>query len=459
MLAALEIPEGQIVERLNGRDGALKEMLDNVKKYSFSGYVKVGLALEGDQSEGIILFNSGDPVLALYLYKREGMGQERIYKAARAVEFLYEDSVYPEAVLSLHGRVDPEKVGRVLPSAEINRAELMPPPWIPKPFQPLDRDKLRSEKEDIAKKMIAWSKEGIDVSRLLELYLADTKKAARALPYFESNIERMRELKEKLQFMKTEGFEREAESIRRRTADPERIVEAETELAALRRRVERSDETVLAEKQIQQEMERKKQDERIDGVYDLILQYHKMSSSGVPKRTRCPTCGGPLDQSGNCPRCLGEAEQRPAFGTPLNPRFTFEKFVTGPSSRFAEAAAKAVAANPGSVYNPLFLYSRSGLGKTHLLQAVGNHAREARPELRLLCSSIEAFERELIDSLAAKKLEEFRAAYRGAELLLLDDIQFLAGKERIQEELFHTFNVVVEKGGQIVLACDRLPKE
>jgi len=146
-------------------------------------------------------------------------------------------------------------------------------------------------------------------------------------------------------------------------------------------------------------------------------------------------------------------------GLPLSTRYTFDKFIVGNSNRFACAASAAVGEAPSLSYNPLFIYGKVGLGKTHLLQAIGNHIRASRPETRVLYVTSEIFVNEMVRCLRASKMEEFRSAFRDIDVLLVDDIQFLEGKERMQEEFFHTFNSLFEHSKQIVATSDSHPKD
>jgi chromosomal replication initiator protein len=159
---------------------------------------------------------------------------------------------------------------------------------------------------------------------------------------------------------------------------------------------------------------------------------------------------GPMQQEAAPPT-------RPAFD--MSQKYTFDSFVIGSSNRFAHAAALAVAESPAQAYNPLFIYGGTGLGKTHLLQAVGQYVGEHSKKLSVRYITSETFMNDFINSLRDKRIEGFKQRYRTYDLLLIDDIQFLEHKERIQEEFFHTFNSLYEAGRQIVISSDRPPRE
>jgi chromosomal replication initiator protein len=163
------------------------------------------------------------------------------------------------------------------------------------------------------------------------------------------------------------------------------------------------------------------------------------------------------ETSGSAP--VADPPKPPDAGTAIQSRYTFDSFVIGSSNRFAHAAALAVAEAPAQAYNPLFIYGGTGLGKTHLLQAIGQYVGEHSRELGVRYITSETFMNDFINSLRDKRIEGFKQRYRTYDLLLIDDIQFLEHKERIQEEFFHTFNSLYEAGRQIVISSDRPPRE
>ena len=153
------------------------------------------------------------------------------------------------------------------------------------------------------------------------------------------------------------------------------------------------------------------------------------------------------------------APAAPAFQHNLDPHYTFETFVEGKSNQLGKAAAMQVATNPGRAYNPLLLYGGTGLGKTHLMHAAGNLMLEHNPQCKVMYLRSEQFVGSMIEALRAKSMDEFKRRFRSVDALLIDDIQFFAGKDTTQEEFFHTFNALFESKQQIILTCDRYPKE
>lgn len=143
----------------------------------------------------------------------------------------------------------------------------------------------------------------------------------------------------------------------------------------------------------------------------------------------------------------------------LNPQYTFETFIIGQNNELANAASTAVAKNPGSQYNPLFIYGGVGLGKTHLMHAVGHKMLAGNPNLKILYVTSEKFTNDYVAAIQQKRIDEFKKLYRNVDMLLVDDVQFIAGKEQTQEEFFHTFNELRDKGKQIIITADRLPKD
>lgn len=208
-----------------------------------------------------------------------------------------------------------------------------------------------------------------------------------------------------------------------------------------------------------------------DNYLDLIAQrLHltagraitvKLRKSGAaPARTPAPAPTAPAARPGrsHLKRAAGRENGETASGH-LNARNTFENFVVGNNNQMAQAAAMAVAQAPAQAYNPLFIYGDTGLGKTHLMHAIGHAILRHRPEARVAYLSTEKFTNDFIQGLQENALVKFRQRYRSVDVLLLDDVQFLGGKERIQEEFFHTFNDLFESGKQIVLSSDRRASE
>ena len=202
-------------------------------------------------------------------------------------------------------------------------------------------------------------------------------------------------------------------------------------------------------------------------LYGRIVELAREASDGAGRQVLLEVGSRPQPQAPVAsPPAAGAAPAAPArpspaapLGSRVNPEFTFETFVEGKSNQLARAAAIQVAENPGRAYNPLFIYGGVGLGKTHLMHAVGNLIRERNPGARIAYVHSERFVGDMVRALQHNTIAEFKQSYRTLDALLIDDIQFFAGKDRSQEEFFHTFNALVEGERQVILTCDRYPKE
>jgi chromosomal replication initiator protein len=192
------------------------------------------------------------------------------------------------------------------------------------------------------------------------------------------------------------------------------------------------------------------------GRYGPLLE--RCAQDVLGPATKVAFAGEPAAKAHEALAHAGRAGQM-APGEEFNPRHTFDQFVIGDGNRLAHAAALAVAEAPGQAYNPLFLHAPPGLGKTHLLNAIANYIRNYEPATTVRYTTVEAFTNGFIAALKGEALDRFKRLYRGVDVLLIDDVQFLASKAKTEEEFFHTFNALYDSGRQLVLTCDRLPSQ
>ena len=206
-------------------------------------------------------------------------------------------------------------------------------------------------------------------------------------------------------------------------------------------------------------------------INELAVELHKQSIQvSIEVGTRMAQENAPNTKTEQPPSPPSTARKKKSNQSPdveggiryessINPFFTFDNYVVGKSNQLAKAAATQIASNPGSVYNPLFIYGGVGLGKTHLMLAVGNEILKQNPNAKVVYLHSERFVADMVKALQINAINEFKRFYRSVDTLLIDDIQFFAGKERSQEEFFHTFNALLEGNHQMILTCDKYPKE
>ncbi len=429
LLERLGVPTGNLIQTREGKEAELRSLLDEFRRYDFTGAVVATMALEGSSSQAIVAFRDGKAAAAAYVFHKPGMKSAgRLYLGDKAVGFLWEDVTFAEAEYGIVTYLDIAKLFGFFKDGGINSASLIPPSWLPK----MPRKAKIQGRGEVCARMMHWDREGYDVTTLLNMWSRDPEQARRALPYFQRTIDRAQSIREAIDTMNCTGFEREAHSILRKLRYPSHVPEAERELELLTESLG-GQKRGMKERRIRDQVIRDRSVAMEDHVYDILLRH----GHSEPASMAHPA---PLESV-------------------LDPRFTFESFVEGPSNQFAKAAALAVAGDLGGVYNPLFIFSRSGMGKTHLEQAVGNRVLQRQPEGDVVYCQADLFENGLLEAVAENRLNEFREGFAGCDLLMVDDVQFLAGRERAQEEIIHILNSVVSHGGHVIITSDLLPRE
>ncbi|MCJ2555644.1 MAG: DUF835 domain-containing protein [Candidatus Thermoplasmatota archaeon] len=424
-----EIPEGKIIKMLNGGTDALKKILLDLKKYAFSGYVKTIYLRDNEPSIGYVVVKEGTPAISVYA----GEGGPELGRMS--LKKIWEDSYDRKCKIELHARVEVGEIirrfGAKASIAKLKRAEKI-------------RIVDKAEKV-LSRKLKLWKNRGYDVTELAKALKGDTEKARGMFRTFDEDVKKLKILEEILDSMETSGFEDEVQAIRSKFRKPEMNLAIEADIERLREKIEEKKDMeswLTAEEKV---IGDKETEARASAVADMIVEKADDGAElpDVP----------PLRKE------EAESKHERDEKTNLIGQFTFDRFVVGPSNRFAQAACLAVAKTPYKAYNPLFICSGPGLGKTHLLNAIGNYIMEGSPETRVLYFTLETFINEYNDAKRRGDLSAFRNKYRNLDVMLLDDAQFLSGNDEVQEELFHTFNALYNENKEIALTSDRPPKD
>jgi chromosomal replication initiator protein DnaA len=426
----LLLPEGKLIRTTRGGPNALKQLLLDLKRYSFSGYVRTVRTTGGRRAEGIVLLRGGNPEASLY---QRDDAQDRGRSALKKV---WQDSYDEGCVLELHARVDMDGLVREYSDAVLER-----------PAKVVKKAKLHQtiERADIEKQIRAWKDRGYDVSSVETNLDADPSVLTASVVAMREGVKKAEAVAEILSGLDITGFESRAVILRQRLKDPLSYPDIDTEVESLRDAVE-SLRQIETRRQAELARERDSK-ERTRQVLELVM---RQQDALRPDATR------------STPEEFAKALEEPAptrdATTNLVQAFSFESFIVGESNRFAHGAAVAVARQPAKAYNPLLITSGPGLGKTHLLHAIGNYIASHATDAKVLYMTCEAFGSGLAEAKEQGTLSAYRDRVRGVDCFLLDDIQFLSGMPEIHEELFFTFNDLYNAEKQIVLASDRPPK-
>jgi len=383
----------------------------------------------GKRSEGIVLLRGGNPEASLY---QRDDAQER---GRAALKKVWQDSHDESCVLELHARVDMDGLVRGHADAVLER-----------PAKVLKRTKIPQamDRADIEKQLRAWREKGYDVSSVESNLAAEPSVLTASILAMREAVRKAEAASDILAGIDVSGFESRAAILREKLRDPAKNPDLDMAVENLRDAVE-SARLTESRRKIELARERDSK-ERTKKVLDLVMKQR-------PARPDVPA-----PAADEAVKVLGEPIPSHDTTTNLAPSFTFEGFTVGESNRFAQAAAIAVAKQPAKVYNPLLITAGPGLGKTHLLHAIGNYIASHGRGATVLYMTGEAFDTGLAEARGKGTLGAFRDRVRGVDCFLLDDIQFLSTMPDIHEELFHTFNDLHQAEKQIVLASDRPPK-
>lgn len=466
----LRIPEGIIVRTARGGQDILRVILTDLKQYSFSGYIKVILKKDTISSTGYLVIDQGLPTMSIYQFeKTEPREIKRIYAGDKSMRFVWEDSQDRQSQIELHSRVPKEEFDRRFPDAKLVDMEefqtkmMKPqpsqkaPPKKPEAAAPAEEPAASDEEEPILLEIKKMRQQGYAVQRLEEMYAVNRTGAKKELAKYQERIEGLKKLERLLDSIPRAGFEEDIDAMKERLNDPSQLENINRDVEALKEKIKgRIEQSRIAEKRIEEDLKQKKRDEKVGDLYELILQYQR---GQVPAKETpvCAECGGILNANGSCSKCSDSATGKTTVE--LQEGQSFDSFVVGPSNKFAQAAAVAVAQAPDKAYNPLFLYGKSGLGKTHLLNSIARRILADSPGSNVLLVSAEKFAEDLERAMKSEDVHGFRDRLRNKKALLIDDFQFLAGKEMAQGELLYILEETKRSGGQIVIASDRLPKE
>ena len=461
MVTDLRIPEGIIVRTAKGGQDSLKVILADLRQYSFTGYVRVTLQKEIMSSMGYLVVEQGVPVMAVYQFEKSKPRElRRIYTGEKSLRFILEDSQDKGSTIELHSRVPREEFERRFPDAGISEDQAPAPARPQRELAKATAEEEPQEGVDAQREIIElWRRKGFKVDTLEAAMNNGEDALAKELAAFEQDAQKLKQFEVVLNNFPVMGHEDEIGEIRAKLDDRTRIAEIESDVEFLQEKIRhRIQKRKADEESIKEEMEKKKREERTADVYDLILRYQASPEEGQERK--CPRCGEPVGPDGKCPKCSAEeVVTAPSFVKPLPEGMSFDNFVVGPGSKFPVASAIAVAGSPSKAYNPLLIFGGSGLGKTHLLSAIGNHMKTKSKGVRIAYVPADRFVEAVEHAQDEQLKRKIREDLKRVDLLLVDDMQFLAASDGAQLEMAQIIDFLIDSRKQVVFASDRLPAQ
>lgn len=498
------IPEGKVISTIHGDPRALELTMEKLKKFGFTGYILTRMERDGYASEGYLVLKDGTLTAAVYGRRVDGKFIVT-KKGEEGLKLAWGDTYDNKCDLEVHGRLDINLILQMFPMSGINaplekkihkRRTRFSLEWGNNGKGP-GQDVADDIPEELKIKLEDWHTRGYVVKFLQEEIKRDPKNVALAFEQFESNIRRAEFLKEELDVLDCRKFKTDVERLKAMVKNPSKITAIEAALQGLKLKIEqetlREKEEKIAELMEQTKIKSLTNPEE-EGMppaapveptpESAITQVETAPEpAAVPEETEeklagqgdiipaekasgnvCTVCGADLQDKKECSTCGADntipgKEPTPVGDSNLIPGYTFDTFVVGESNRFSHSAAKAVSKPGTSSYNPLFIYSGTGLGKTHLLNAIGNCVVSNYPEKKVLYISTESFVNEFIDANKNNKKKQFRKKFRDLDFLLLDDINQVVTQASVQDELYHTLSALFKDGKQIVITCNRPLRE
>jgi chromosomal replication initiator protein DnaA len=497
-----ELPEGTLVRTVGGGIEALKQVLFKLKKFKFSGYIKTKIKRDKYVSEGNLVVREGAPVAAIYGRRTDGP-YIKTKEGEDALKLIWGDTYDHDCSIIVYGRVDIDEIIRKHPEALVNLVEKVAEERKRKSAYSLSwgaREKAapkepvapkvsvkEGESEELKKRLEDWRSRGYIV-RSLEESLDDLGQAKVLFKEFEENVKRIESLRSELEGIDGTGYETEMERIRAMLKNPGKVKAIESAMAELKESIKEKGKGTEHPKEepeappevppeegpkVQVEVKEEPPTPVMEEVEELADDEDPLAGLGriLPpdkdESDRCSVCGANMHAKDECPTCgarrvdtekIPEKELGKSLASKeanLIPEFTFASFVVGEGNRFSHAASLAVSKVESSAYNPLFITGGAGLGKTHLMNAIGNYVLDNFKDKRVLYITVDKFINEFIEANKMNKMAMFREKYRDLDFLLMDDVHFIADREEVQDELFHTFNELYKNGKQIVMTSDR----